>query len=196
MWSVPALSDGYSRRPAGWGTRSQSADLFALALDYHRVLGRAFCAVGWSRAVDMASAAADLPPVRRGGNRYGYRVRLTTAAIMVTIVLAAGCSEDDDTGTAPTTSEQMTTLQRPSSDLADCPRRPAGSSPATFDSSGGTYAAQSLTALEGRKLQFDVVQWLSGDDANEAYFRESDDDSGAPNDYYILNERDELRMRP
>lgn len=137
-----------------------------------------------------------LPPVRRDGNRYGYRVRPTIAAIMVAVVSTAGCSEHNDTGTAPTTSEQTTTSQPPSSDLADCPRRPVGSSPATFDASGGTYAARFLTALEGRKLQFDVVQWLGGDDADEAYLRESGDDSGAPNDYYIVNERDELRTAP
>lgn len=131
--------------------------------------------------------------VRTGPSQYGCRVRLTIAAIILAVVLTAGCSDDDDRAMAPTTSEQTTTSQPQSSDLADCQRRTRDSSPALFDPSGGTYAAQSVTTVEGRKVQFDVVQWLSGEDANEAYLRESGDDSGAPNDYYILNERAELR---
>lgn len=190
--TVPYHSLDTAPRPAHPTRRSAHLDGRSRAPSGARVL----CGPREQSRRYGASAAAHFPPVRRRGSRYGYRVRLTIAAIMVAVVLTAGCSDDDDTVMAPTTSEQTTTSQPPSSDLADCPRRPVRSSPATFDPSGGTHAAQSLTALEGRKLQFDVVQWLSGDDANDAYVRESGDDSGAPNDYYIANERDELRIAP
>lgn len=78
-------------------------------------------------------------------------------------------------------------------DLTDCGQRPNGSSPAVFDSSGGTYAAQAVAVEDANQLRFDIVQWLSGEDANQAYLRETGDDSGAPNDYFIVNESNQDR---
>lgn len=79
-------------------------------------------------------------------------------------------------------------------DLTDCRQRPTGSSPAMFDPSGGTYAAQAVAVENTNQLRFDIVQWLTGEDANQAYFQETGDDSGAPNDYFIVNESNELRV--
>ena len=42
----------------------------------------------------------------------------------------------------------------------------------------------------------DVVQWLEGAEADDAYAAETGDTSGAPNDYYIRNASDELRTLP
>jgi hypothetical protein len=97
-----------------------------------------------------------------------------------------GCSDDDQPVGAPEPA-----------DLADCPNRPRGSSsPATFDPSSGTYAAQSLSVVADRRVRFDVVQILSGAEADEAYARETGDRPGVPNDYLIVNERAQLRVAP
>lgn len=111
------------------------------------------------------------------------------------LVIGGGCSDDEQTA-APTTEESKPGTAISTTDLADCPHRPSGSSQGVFDPSGGTYAAQRL-AVEGTDhLRFDIVQWLSGMDADDAYFRETGDDSGAPNDYFTINESDEVRSAP
>lgn len=54
----------------------------------------------------------------------------------------------------------------------------------------GLYAAW-VTSLSvpTRKLGVDIIQWLEGEDAVEAYQEEYPDDPfGPPNDYYIVNE--------
>lgn len=40
----------------------------------------------------------------------------------------------------------------------------------------------------GRVLTVNEARWLSGDEAREAYFEETGDDSGPPNDYVIVDE--------
>jgi hypothetical protein len=65
----------------------------------------------------------------------------------------------------------------------------AESSPDTFDPSGGMYAVY-LTGLNptGRRLAFDLVQFLTGDSVTAAYHRDNPSDpEGPPNDYYIVN---------
>ena len=42
----------------------------------------------------------------------------------------------------------------------------------------------------------DVIQWLEGSEADDAYAAETGDTSGAPNDYYIRNTSPELRTLP
>ena len=75
----------------------------------------------------------------------------------------------------------------------DCPR--PRSSPAVFDDDTGTYAA-TILAFDGStsRLEFDVVQWLSGQDADDAWHEEyPDDPDGPPNDYFILNDNPLVR---
>jgi hypothetical protein len=115
---------------------------------------------------------------------------------MVLIAAATACSDDEPTVSPDVTQPTTAPPQGSVPDPSDCPQRPSGSSPAAFDPSGGTYAAQSVTVEGASELGFDVVQWLSGDDADEAYERETGDDTGAPNDYFIVNESSELRTAP
>jgi hypothetical protein len=113
---------------------------------------------------------------------------------VVLLVIGGGCSDDDEQTVAPRTDETRPETTTTTADLADCSQRSSGSSQGVFDPSGGTYAARRL-AVEGTdQLRFDVVQWLSGEDADEASFRETGDDSGAPNDYFIVNESEEVRV--
>lgn len=79
----------------------------------------------------------------------------------------------------------------------DCTRT-TGSSPATFDPVGGIYAAH-ISAFDetSSTLTFDVVQWLTGDDAVAAYQHdEPGSTDGPPNDYYIVNESHAERTAP
>jgi hypothetical protein len=111
---------------------------------------------------------------------------------------AAGDAAPDEAS-----SEATTTTSAPGTDpLAQCPQRPAGSSPAEFEASTGTYAAL-LIAVDAvdpaaPSLDFDVVQWLTGEDAAEAYRAANPDDpSGTPpNDYWLVNENPLVRSAP
>lgn len=76
--------------------------------------------------------------------------------------------------------------------------RPPGSSPGAFDGTHHLYAAH-IVGYDSGSLAFDVVQWLSGEDAAEAYRRDNPDagtDDGPPNDYYIVNADDQVRTLP
>ena len=122
------------------------------------------------------------------------------AAALFALALAAGCSGGDGDDAAPTTvsAVRATTPERTTSpttrpDDATCGVR--GSSPTTFDDASGTHAAY-VKALDigARRLTFDVVRWLVGQDAADAYHRETPDDpEGPPNDYFITNDSPRLR---
>jgi hypothetical protein len=105
----------------------------------------------------------------------------------------AACSSAEDQGSSAST---ITSTSEPASvgvvqpdDLSECPNRSERSSSSAFDPTRGSYAAQSLTVGPVRQLAFDIVQWLSGDEADAAYFQETGDRSGVPNDYMIRNQR-------
>jgi hypothetical protein len=56
-----------------------------------------------------------------------------------------------------------------------------------------------LTGLDvgGRTVEFDLIQWLTGEEAREAYTADNPDDPGyPPNDYYIVNDNPRLRVLP
>lgn len=100
-----------------------------------------------------------------------------------------------ETSALPTTSpDPAPTLGE--SERSGCPGRP-DSSPAVFDAAGGVYAAY-LTDFKPVALEaaFDVIQWLGGDDAQQAYLEDTGDPDGPPNDYYIRNESNEVRTAP
>jgi hypothetical protein len=56
-----------------------------------------------------------------------------------------------------------------------------------------------LTSLDvgGHTIEFDLIQFLTGDQANAAYHEDHPDDpGGVPNDYYIVNDNPRLRTLP
>ncbi len=78
----------------------------------------------------------------------------------------------------------------------DCPNRPPGSSSGDFGD-GGTFAVN-VTGfdLEALEVSVDVVQWLIGSEANDAYEAETGDSSGVPNDYWVVNDNPLVRTLP
>lgn len=62
----------------------------------------------------------------------------------------------------------------------------------------GIYAA-TITSVDpdSRSLSFDVVQWLSGQDAIDDYHDEyPDDPDGPPNDFRVRNDNPTIRTAP
>lgn len=116
--------------------------------------------------------------------------------LVLLVLVPVACGSDDEAAPPPPSVSTSTTRPSTAPAIGDCPGRPRGSSPATFDGDAGVYAAQRVTVGEGGTLRFDVVQWLGGRDADEAYRRETGDASGAPNDYFILDQSDRLRTAP
>ncbi len=124
--------------------------------------------------------------------------RLLGPALAVLLV-SAGCSSggDDSAGSVTSTSVAQTTAE-PTTGVMDgplgaCPNLPTGSSSADF-SDDGTFAVtiESFDGVE-KTASVDVVQWLIGQDAADAYEADTGDDQGPPNDYYVLNENPQLR---
>ncbi|MGH9268312.1 MAG: hypothetical protein ACRD0D_09055, partial [Acidimicrobiales bacterium] len=62
----------------------------------------------------------------------------------------------------------------------------------------GRYAAYLVEAeVASHTLTFDVIQFLTGEAAAEAYRQDHPDDpEGPPNDYYIVNDDPGLRTEP
>ena len=55
-----------------------------------------------------------------------------------------------------------------------------------------------LTKIDatGRTLTFDLIQFLTGSAARDAYQKDTGESDGPPNDYYIVNENKRLRTMP
>jgi len=126
------------------------------------------------------------------------------AATVAALVLCSCSGGGDDTAARPadaTTTTTTTADAAPSTTAApdgtttvpagadSCDNRPSGSSPAAFDPASGTYAAHLRSYNRGTsELTFDVVRWLSGQDAVEAFHREHpEEQDGPPNDYYVTD---------
>lgn len=76
-------------------------------------------------------------------------------------------------------------------DLAD-----PGLTPTDAPLADGRHAVF-LDGLDDNSLVFDVIQWLSGDEANAAALEDGAIEEGdvVPNDYYIRNQNPQLRTR-
>ncbi len=118
------------------------------------------------------------------------------AVTVAAAALLAACSGgSDDAATASTTS----TTSRPTTTSAST--RPAIRNPPTVtaplprpgeDLADGVHAVR-IADFGDDWLSVDVVQWLSGKEADDAYAAATGDTSGVPNDYYIRNTSPEVR---
>lgn len=135
---------------------------------------------------------------------------LSIVGIFALVAVACGDSDDGDTSssststgsggsasstTSSTTPEATTSTHRTFITERSCHE---GSSEATFDDAGGVYATL-LTDIDpaAPSLSFDVVQWLVGEDADDAWHEEyPDDPDGPPNGYFIKNENPTVRTAP
>ena len=124
-------------------------------------------------------------------------------------LFGAGCGDQaaepfgDDPGSTTSssvgTSTTVNTTEPSSSHPPEnCPGASANS-PATFHAERGTYAAF-ITAFPSAdsEVTFDVVQWLTGQRARDAYREDNPDegDEGPPNDYHVRNESEQTRSAP
>jgi hypothetical protein len=126
-------------------------------------------------------------------------------ALAVMALVLVACSDDEPSTSAAPESSTTTLESGPTSttesvpvDNGSCPNAPAGSSSSQFESALGTYAVQGVAlGAEPPSVTFDVVQWLSGDDARRTWLADHPEDpDGPPNDYYIVNDNDRLRTAP
>lgn len=130
---------------------------------------------------------------------------LLVPGLLVAGLFAGGCGDDDDDDDAADAEVTTTTAAAASSTTAGtgdattttaaatteagaaCPAQTGD--PSAFDPAKGTYAAN-ITAVDvpGREISYDVVQFLGGKEAEDAYHKDNPDDpEGPPNDYYIVN---------
>lgn len=105
-------------------------------------------------------------------------------------------SADSDSPTTSSTAAETTTSTGTNLVIASSCHE--GSSEATFDGQSGVYAAF-LSDIDpaAPSLSFDVVQWLVGQDATDAWHEEyPDDPEGPPNGTFIRNENPAVRTAP
>jgi hypothetical protein len=153
--------------------------------------------------LDTTEAPQAQPPGRR-------RLR-PLAAVAGIAVIAVGVAlgvvvlgHDGDDGSHTTTVESSTT-DAPATDepaaagdeetVRPAPGPEAAATPVIEDGRHAVF----LTGLDvgARTIEFDLIQWLTGEDAREAYTADHPDDPGyPPNDYYIVNENPRLRVLP
>ena len=128
-------------------------------------------------------------------------VRYLPIAAVAALVTLTSCGSEapsgqsgDGSGTAETRGAASPSTSRASVD--HCPNR-MENSPAESDRAAGTYAAHITDFPTPQSpLTFDVVQWLSGERAREAFEQETGDPNGPPNDYYLGNKSPETRSAP
>ena len=134
-------------------------------------------------------------------------MRTRVAALLLAILLFSAACGDDGPSETPTSTTGSTATSSTTVDVAttaapdapqslqSCPGA-TGDSPATFDGASGTYAAFIAEFVaEDVPLTFDVVQWMTGETAREAYQEDHPDDpEGPPNDYYIRNQSAQTRQ--
>ena len=121
----------------------------------------------------------------------------------------AGTSAPDAGGSAGDRSESGdrggsqqggTTRQRGDTSAGGGPGGPGGSAVlgdyrAEGDYDNGRHIGH-LTSFEDSTLGIDVVRFLRGDEAKEAYAQETGSTDGPPNDYYVQNQSKTVRLLP
>jgi hypothetical protein len=127
------------------------------------------------------------------------------AVIAVGVALGVVVLGDDGDDGSRTTTVESTTTDAPATDEpatagdeATVPPAPGPEAPAAPVIGDGRHAVH-FTGLDvgARTIEFDVIQWLTGEEAREAYTADHPDDPGyPPNDYYVVNENPRLRVLP
>jgi hypothetical protein len=127
-------------------------------------------------------------------------VAALTVAIAAAAVGVAVATRDDGADRSQTTGSTAPAATAPSTTDADAGGGAATSAPPTSPSGepvleDGRHPAY-LTDIDtaARTVEFDLIQFLTGDEATAAYIEDRPDDPGGPpNDYYIVNDNPRLR---
>lgn len=129
---------------------------------------------------------------------FGARSRLIlrTAVILATVAVLAGCNASGNDGpiSAPNSGA-------PSQAVGDAP---AGEEPTVTPAPGASGAVDlpddehpaliKSIDLSARTLTFDLVQWLTGEEAKVAFQQANPGETeGPPNDYFVVNNNPRLR---
>lgn len=127
---------------------------------------------------------------------------LATALVVGTVLLARRDGPQDTTtsSTTPTADDLSTTTSSVASTTAPSTVAPTTTSTVTVEAvlADGRHPVY-LTAfdVEGRTVEFDLIQHLTGAEADAAFHRDSPGQAGgAPNDFYIVNDNPRLRTLP
>jgi hypothetical protein len=130
------------------------------------------------------------------------RATLWTAscAIGITLLALTGCG-DGDRGDQTTTAATSTPGATPPPTQSQAPttsQTPTGTaSPSPVLEDGRSPVYVTAIDLPGRTVTFDLIQFLTGQAAQDAWAGDfPEDPDGPPNDYYIVNENSRLRTLP
>jgi hypothetical protein len=167
----------------------------------------------WSSAGRDASAQrapARAPSRAPEGGRAPHHRRKTVAVVAaLTVAIAAAAigvavaTRDDGADRPETTGSTAPAATAPSTTDADAGGGPATTAPPTSPPvepvlDDGHHPVF-LTGIDvaARTVEFDLIQFLTGDEATAAYVEDHPDDPGGPpNDYYIVNDNPRLRRLP
>jgi hypothetical protein len=126
------------------------------------------------------------------------------ATAVVGVVVATRDDGGDDAARSPAATSTEPPTTAPSTTDADAgagvtttspPPTSVSAEPVLEDGRHPVY----LTGIDvaGRSLEFDLIQFLTGDEAIAAYDEaHPDDPGGPPNDYFIINDNPRLRRLP
>ena len=147
------------------------------------------------------------------GRRRRWIVGAAIAALVVLVaviaVVATRGDDGDETATTggsttefSTTTEAPTANEAPAATAAPAPTTAPAPSPGADGGAAledGRHAVRITNVdVSGRTVEFDVIQFLTGDEATAAYREDHPEDpNGFPeNDYYIVNDNPRLRTLP
>ena len=164
----------------------------------------------WSTAArdESAQGAPGRAPSRapEGGRAPRHRRNTVAVVAALTVAIAAAAvgvavaTRDDGADRSQTTGSTAPAATAPSTTDADAGGGAATSAPLTSPSGepvleDGRHPAY-LTDIDtaARTVEFDLIQFLTGDEATAAYIEDHPDHPGGPpNDYYIVNDNPRLR---
>jgi hypothetical protein len=146
-------------------------------------------------------------PAARGHRRWPALVAaiviVVLAAVLGVMLLDDGdtsdSSDDATTATEPDTEPGSETTAAPGTTDAVTPAPTSAPTPTEAPVLVDGRHPVFLTGLDagGRTVEFDLIQWLTGEAAREAYTAAHPDDPGyPPNDYFIVNDNPRLRVLP
>lgn len=148
------------------------------------------------------TAGGPAPPAHR--RRPWMAAAAGAAAIALAAVLAVvfvdGVGGTDTTATTEEPITQPPTTAAPATEAPATTAEPATSPPAGEPVLADGRHPVYLTGLDVATgtVEFDLIQFLGGAEAEEAYHRDNPDapPGGPPNDYYIVNDNPRLRVLP
>lgn len=137
----------------------------------------------------------------------------TVVAVTAAAALVGGCGRAEPGAGEPATTSPSVTQSAPTSQMPRMPRMPGTTHPRPHHTSAPHTPAPHrapvlangrhcvwLTGLHrgARTLTFDVIQWLTGEEVDEAFHREHPEapDAHAPNGFYVVNQNPRLRTLP